>query len=465
MPPPPQLELDRSSPSPAVAVRLPQRTLPGWRVEPGTLALAVLVAAAAALALGAAGTRYMILAGAGPPVPEWLAGPFADAGWQVPPSLACLLLVAMVVAYLAVLRWTDSIPVRWAVAAIVVLHALFLLAPPMLSSDVFNYIDSSRLQTVYGLNPYLAAPLAHPEDPAFRLTGMAWVDSPTVYGPGFTLLAAALAPLGLAVQLWTLKALAALASLACTALVWACARQLGRPPLRAALFFALNPIVLVSAVGGAHNDLLMVLLMLLGVRLALGRRTRPAVVAVVGAVAVKLTAALVLPFLVLGSERPRRRGALIAACVASVGLAIAGVALFGTASLDLTQTLGAGATRHVGELRSIPGFLAGYAGIGPIGPLARALLGLACLSAIAAVAWRALRGRMPWLTAASWSVVAVLVTSTRLEPWYAVWLIPLAAVSGDRRVERASYALLVAIAFIAFARYALRLGIGWPHSG
>lgn len=460
----PRIDLD-SSPSPAVAVRLAPRALPRWRVEAGPAALAVLVAAAVALALGAAGSRYLILAGAGPRVPDWIAGPLEDVGWRLPPALTCALLVTMVLAYLAVLRWSTTIPARWAIGAIVVLHVLFLLAPPLLSSDVFNYIDSGRLDAIYGLNPYLAVPLAHPEDPAFPLTGMAWVGSPSVYGPGFTLLAAALAPLGMAVQLWALKALAAVASLACTALVWACARRLGRPPLRAAMFFALNPIVLVAAVGGAHNDLLMVLLMLLGVRLALGERTRPAVVAVVGAVAVKLTAALVLPFLVAGTERPRWRGAAVAALVASAALAIGGVALFGTASLHLTETLNSGATRHVGELRSIPGFLAGYAGVGPIGPLARTLLGVACLIAVAALGWRALRGRMPWLTAASWSVVAVLVTSTRLEPWYAVWLIPLAAVGGDRRVRRASHALLVAIAVIAFARYALRLGIAYPHGG
>ncbi|HEX4804488.1 MAG TPA: polyprenol phosphomannose-dependent alpha 1,6 mannosyltransferase MptB [Conexibacter sp.] len=462
---PSQIELDGRASGSAAAVRIAPRALPRWRVEAGPAALAVLAAAAAALALGAAGTRYLILAGAGPAVPDWIAGPLADAGWQMAPALTCVLLVAIVLAYLAVLRWSETIPVRWAIGAIVALHVLLLLAPPLLSSDVFNYIDSGRLEAIYGLNPYLAAPLARPADPAFALTGMAWVGSPSVYGPGFTLLAAALAPLGVAAQLWALKALAALASLACTALVWSCARRLGRPPLKATLFFALNPLVLVAAVGGAHNDLLMVLLTLLGVRLALGERTRPAVVAVVGAVAVKLTAALVLPFLVAGGGRPRWRGAAATSVAAAAGLAIVALALFGTAPFHLAQTLSDGGARHVGELRSIPGFLAGYAGVGPIGPLARGLLALACLTAVAALGWRALAGRMPWLTAASWSVVAVLVTSTRLEPWYAVWLIPLAAVSGDRRVQRASHALLLAIAFIAFARYALRLGIGWPHSG
>jgi alpha-1,6-mannosyltransferase len=460
-----RIELDASIQGRAGVTRLSPRVLSGWRVEAGPAALAVLVVAAAAVALGAGGTRYLVLAGAGPRVPEWIGGPLQDIGWQVPPALLCALLVTMVLAYFAVLRWSATIPVRWAIGAIVLVHVLFLFTPPLLSSDVFNYVDAGRLDAFYGLNPYLATPLAQAGDAAFPFTGMAWVGSPSVYGPGFTLLAAVLAPLGIVVQLWALKALAAAASLACTALVWACARRLGRPPLKAALFFALNPIVLVAAVGGAHNDLLMIVLVLLGVWLALGERTRPAVVAVVGAIAVKLTAALVLPFLVVGAGWPRWRGAAAVTLVACAGLAAATLALYGAAPFHLLGTLNAGTARHVGELRSVPGFLAGYAGVGPIAPIERAALAVVCLTVIAAVGWRALRGQLPWLTAACWSVLAVLLTSTRLEPWYAVWLIPLAAVSTDRRVHRSSHAVLVTIALIAFVRYAARLGIHYPHGG
>lgn len=461
-----QIELEAGPQGQAAAVvRLAPRVVPRWSVEPGPAALATLVAAAVAVVLGAAGTRYLVLAGVGPPIPEWIGGPLQDIGWRVPPELMCALLVAMVAAYFAVLRWSATISVRMAIAAIVALHVLFMLAPPLLSSDVFNYIDSGRLDALYHLNPYVAAPLAHPGDAAFRFTGMAWADTPSVYGPGFTLLGAALAPLGMAGQLWALKALAALASLACTGLVWACARRLGRPPLQAALFFALNPIVLLAAVGGAHNDLLMVAFVLLGVWLALGERTRPAVVAVVAAIAVKLTAALVLPFLVVGAGRRRWPGAVAAALLSFAALAASALALYGAASFHLVGTLSAGTTRHVGELKSVPGFIAGYAGIGPIAASGRAVLAVVCLTAIGVAFWLALRGRLPWLTAACWSILAVLLTSTRLEPWYAVWLIPLAALSGDRRVRRASHALLVAISFIAFTRYALRLGIEYPHGG
>lgn len=457
------IEIEATPQSAAVAVRLPAQ--PRVRLQAGPAALAVLVAGGAAVALGAAGTRYLVLAGAGPHLPAWVMGPLRGVGWHVLPPLLCALVAAMIASYLGVLRWSDAIPARWGIGAIVLLHVLFLLAPPLLSSDVFNYLDAGRLDALHGLNPYLAAPLMRPGDPAFAFTGMAWAGAPSVYGPAFTLLTAALAPLGMAAGLWALKALAAAASLACTGLVWACARRAGRPPLRAALFFGLNPIVLLAGVGGAHNDLAMTALVLLGVWLALGERTRPAAAAVVGAAAVKLSAALVLPFLAVGAGRRRWRASAGTALAAGGVVAACALALYGTASFHVLGTLGDGAARHVGELRSVPGFLAGYAGVGPIGSFGRAVLGVACLAAVASLLGAAARGRLPWLTAACWSVVAVLLCSTRLEPWYAVWLIPLAAVSGDRRVQRASHALLLAIALIAFARYALRLGIGWPHGG
>jgi alpha-1,6-mannosyltransferase len=452
--------------APAVAVPLPRplvRPL-ALRASAGPLALAGLVVSGGAIALGAAGTRYLVLSGYGAPLPGWVVGPFAGIGWYVAGPVLCVLLAGMLGCYLVALRAADTLPVRWAIGAVVALHAVFLLAPPLLSSDVFNYVDASRLDALYGLDPYLATPLARTADIAFPFTGAAWTHSPSVYGPGFSLLSAALAPLGVVVQLWTLKALAALASLGCTALIWACARQLGRRPLHAALFWGLNPIVLVLAVGGAHNDLLMVVLALLALLLALRERAQLAVATLTVAVAVKLTALLLVPFVVIGSG-PRARRAALTAIGALALLAAGTVALYGTAPLGVTSTLGAGAARHVGELRSMPGFVAGYAGVGPIGQLGRGVLSTICLVAIALLVWRAARGRLPWLTAACWATLALLLSSTRLEPWYAVWLIPLAALSSDRRVRAASHALVLAIAFVGLVRFALRLGIHYPHGG
>ena len=81
------------------------------------------------------------------------------------------------------------------------------------------------------------------------------------------------------------------------------------------MFLGLNPVLLVLAVGGAHNDTLVLLSLAGGLVLSAGvrerrletprPRPRAAAVALAAGVGVKLTAGLVLPFLVLG----RRAGA------------------------------------------------------------------------------------------------------------------------------------------------------------
>ncbi|MDQ2759578.1 MAG: hypothetical protein M3Y17_03840 [Actinomycetota bacterium] len=60
--------------------------------------------------------------------------------------------------------------------------------------------------------------------------------------------------------LWSYKLTAGVASVAIAFLVVDIARRRGLNPVRAALFFGLNPVLLVYTVSGAHNDLLAVLL-------------------------------------------------------------------------------------------------------------------------------------------------------------------------------------------------------------
>src|SRR2546423_5289439 len=93
-------------------------------------------------------------------------------------------------------------------------------------------------------------------------------DLPSPYGPLFTLGSYALAPLSVAASFWALKGLAAAASLAIVWLVWDCARRLRIDAMPAAMLVGLNPLVLVWAVGGAPNDLIVIAAVTGGVWLA-----------------------------------------------------------------------------------------------------------------------------------------------------------------------------------------------------
>ena len=178
----------------------------------------------------------------------------------------------------------------------------------------------------HGLSPYTHAPLDVPFDPVYPFAGSK--DAVSVYGPAFTLLTYPLAPLGVPAAFWILKAVAAGASLGIVALIWRACRLLGRDPVAPSLLVGLNPHALVHVVGGAHNEALVMLLATGGVVLFLERRERAAPAVATAAAGLKASAALVVPFLVLGARagggRVRAAGRAMAAA-ALAGLAIASI--------------------------------------------------------------------------------------------------------------------------------------------
>ena len=68
------------------------------------------------------------------------------------------------------------------------LNALVLLAPPLLSTDVFSYRRTRGWARCTAANPYLHGPDAIALDPLYPFIGAKWVSTPTAYGPVFTAL-------------------------------------------------------------------------------------------------------------------------------------------------------------------------------------------------------------------------------------------------------------------------------------
>src|SRR3954454_2106079 len=201
-------------------------------------------------------------------LPTSIRGPLHGLGLSLSGTEFAILFILLGLCYLGVLAFADSVRFRVGIGAIVALHLIFLIAPPLLSSDIFNYVGYARLDAIHGLNPYVHPLSAAPTDPSYIYVG--WPLNTTAYGPLFTLASLSLGWMSFTTAIWLLKSVTALASLGCVALVWACATRLGRPPLPATLFFGLNPVLLAYAVGGAHNDLLMLAVALGGIYLLLG---------------------------------------------------------------------------------------------------------------------------------------------------------------------------------------------------
>jgi alpha-1,6-mannosyltransferase len=334
--------------------------------------------------------------------------------------------------------------------AIVAFIAGFAIAPVLLSHDVYSYVDYARLGVVHGLDPYVHPPAAEPFDPAYaRVT---WIDATSAYGPLFTLATYPLAWLPVWAAVAILKAATALSVLAIAALVARVAPARGVSPLAAAAFVALNPLVLIHVVGGAHNDGLAMLAATAGVAAMLSAQEVTAGAAFVAAFALKPPAALAAPFVfvraarirhlaqasvvdVEWADRPASR-LLLGSAATALAIGVAAYAAFDwhwLGAIDL-----AGENQHRTAHMSIPVTFARLAGLDEAAVRVAALaLFIAAFLYLLLKTWQGL----DWLRCAAWASLALLLATAWLLPWYLIWALPLVALSRDRPLQLLTLAL------------------------
>jgi alpha-1,6-mannosyltransferase len=311
-----------------------------------------------------------------------------------------------------------------------------LLAPPLFTRDIFSYLAQGGL-SLAGFDPYAVGPEAMPGIFTDNVHYF-WQDTPAPYGPLFILIAKAVAwatgnNIILGVILMRLALLPGL-----LLLVWALpelTRRLGgRVPV--ALWIAVaNPVMIIHMVGGGHNDLLVVGLLAAGALVALRGRPAGGIALVTAAMAVKASAGIALPFLVLvwAARFPGSRRARIAKATAA-GVGVFAV-VFGLCTLVARVNLGwlpaLSAPSMIVNWMSIPTgvgeFLHTLVGLvanvpkQPFINVAR-IIGAALLLWIAARQWWAARDGGPdAVHRAGIVLLAVAVLSPATLPWYMSW--------------------------------------------
>jgi hypothetical protein len=402
------------------------------------LGVAGLLLTGLATVLAAAQTK-LLLPQSARPLPNWLQGPLGNLRLGLGLGGLIVLFLVMFASYAVAVTASDRLAPRTVLMSIAALNMLMLLAPPLLSTDVFSYGAYGRMGALYGVNPYVHGPTAISLDPLFHYVGANWLAVPTAYSPLFTAISYVLAPLSIPQSVFAYKGIAALSSLVIVVVVWNAARERGLDPVRAVTLVGLNPVLLVYGVGGGHNDLLMLALLLTGTYVLIRRREPAGGALIVAATAVKLTGGLLLPF-ALASRRVRRGGqtlSLLGGAAAAAG-AIAALALilFGTGPLHLLHTLER--VQNQTGLQSVPGFISYALGLGRLANSAQLVLTLSCGVFIVYLLRRVWIGELDWIAGAGWATFAVLITATSLLPWYVIWMAPLAALSSDRRLFAAA---------------------------
>jgi hypothetical protein len=413
----------------------------------GTVALAGLLLAMVALAVTTAAGPSSVIPKASPQFfPGWLAGPFGGLGPRVPIGVFEALIVAICVCYAVTLRYAAAISARRLWSAIILAHLTALLAPPLFSGDVFGYISFARLDVLHGLSPYLFTANAAPHDAIYHLSG--WTNLTTPYGPLFTLLSDALVPFGIAGGVWALKSIAALTSLATVVLIWRAAPRMGRPRRASIAFYGLNPLVLVFAVPGAHNEALIGMFVAAGAICILAGQEVRGGLALVAASAIKASAALALPFALLGARKRRRAAASMV-----LGLVLAatiGVIAFGPHMFSVAGALATQQGKIAGH--SLPSLLSQWLGLGKLALGVRVAFLALFGSVLVASLWRTWRGA-PWLDSYGWTTLALLAGTAWLLPWYGLWALLPASLSSSRRLRIAT---LIACAYLVTIRLAIK---------
>lgn len=324
----------------------------------------------------------------------------------------------------------------------------FAAAPVLFSHDVYSYVDYARLAVVHGLDPYVHPPAAAPADPVYP--EVEWTEATSAYGPLFTLGTLPLAWLPVWAAVAALKAATALSVLAIAALVARLAPARGVAPLPAAAFVALNPIVLLQVVGGAHNDALAMLAATLAVAALLAARQAAAGATLVAAVAIKASTAVLAPFALLAAalSQPLGRGNAAKAAIvppaqmlagASAAGMVIGAAAYAAFGWDWLSAVGlAGENQDRTSHMSVPITTARLTGLDPTAVRAAAIgLYAALFAYLLAWTWRG----ADWLRAAAWATFGLLLATAWLLPWYLIWVLPLAALSRDRPLQALTLAL------------------------
>lgn len=324
--------------------------------------------------------------------------------------------------------------------------APLLLSVPLFSRDTYSYLAQGALLRD-GFDPYVVGPVDNPNSLLDNVSPI-WTTTTAPYGPAFILVAKFVTILvGDDVVAGTmLLRLCMLPGL--LLLIWAAprvARHVGANGAASLWICVLNPLVIVHLMGGVHNEMLMVGLMMAAIALTFAGRPVIGVSLIAIAVAVKATAGLALPFLVWVWMRQLRNKrdmptvrAFVVATAASV---LIFVAVFAVLSLLAGVGLGwltalAGSVKIINWL-TVPTAAANL--INAIGGLifpvnfyavlevARIIGILAIVIALPLLWWRYRHTDREALTGITLAMVVVVLFVPAALPWYYTWPLAVAA--------------------------------------
>ncbi len=335
----------------------------------------------------------------------------------------------------------PGVPVRYLGWILALWIVPMLVVAPIFSRDVYSYAAQgemvSRHINPYDYGPYTlgAGPYVNPVDPL-------WLNTPAPYGPLFLLMDGFFADVSLHHMLATVVLLR-LSAVAGVALIAACvpalARSFGKDHGPVYVMAVLNPLIILMLVGAAHNDALMLGLLVAGVTAARYRHPVWGVLLCALAAAIKVPAAIGVVY--IGWEwtgpglswrqrvRPLARAGAIGSAVVLGLSVVSGLGIGWIANLDTPGTVRSWLAPATGIGMLLSGVLhgAGLTGV----PMATVLSGTRVLGLSAAAGLSVYllfkSDRVGAVRAMGISMLLFVVLGPVVQPWYLTWGVVLLA--------------------------------------
>ena len=359
------------------------------------------------------------------------------------------------------LRRNPATPTRRVVTILAAWVIPVLAMPPLFSRDVYSYAAQGEMVS-RGFNPYRLRPTVLGRDPYLHLVDPIWRNAHAPYGPAWERLAGGIVQLGRHDVVATIVGFRLVAVIGVGLISWgifSLARSVERDPAVALGLAVLNPLVLLVLLGGAHNDALMLGLLVAGC--AAARRNHVVIGLLLCALAAEVKIPALLGALVIGwwwSEDaaswrhrvPRATGALLIALILMVVISL--ISGLGWRWVDGLSDPGvvvswADPVTAVGLSLS---HLSHALGFGPHTTAfvqATRTVGLA-LAAVISMSFVVRSGRIGELQALGWSLLISVALGPVIWPWYETWGFVFLGVIAE------GWTLRVLLAFSAIACFA-----------
>ncbi|MUM18646.1 MULTISPECIES: alpha-(1-_6)-mannopyranosyltransferase A [unclassified Mycobacteroides] len=364
---------------------------------------------------------------------------------------------------------------RHVIAGKVTKESLFVVIPcwllpllasvPVFSRDAYSYLAQGALLRD-GLDPYLVGPVENPNALLENVSPI-WSTTTAPYGPLFLLIARFVTQIvgddvvagtmllrlcmlpGLALLVWATPRVAKFFSTNASMALWIC---------------ALNPLVIIHLMGGVHNEMLMVGLMMAGIALTLERHHVWGIAVVALGVVVKASAGLALPFLVWiwmrrlttdhGDGVPPRRPS-VAFALASTGSVAISVTVFALMSWITGVGFGwltafAGSAVKIVNWLTVPTAVANvinvFAGLfvtvnfDAVLEVTRIIGVMVIALSLPVVWWRHRHNERDAMLGILWAMAIVVLMAPAALPWYYSWPLAVAAPLTQSRAAIAAIA-------------------------